>query len=75
MTEEDVVAYYDDPAYTRCVCDLLLRAYPTWLARRENRIWLTRHRTWRRGRQPIADRTAGLLHQAIWETNVRGVLA
>ncbi|MEU7861224.1 hypothetical protein [Nonomuraea sp. NPDC049141] len=75
MTEDEVAEYYDDPAHSRSVCDLLMRAFPTWVVWRQDRVWLARHRTWHRGRQPTADRSAGLLQQAIWETNIRGVLA
>lgn len=75
MTPEETVDYYDDPANARSMCDLLTRAFPTWVIWRQDRVWQARHRTWHRERQPIADRNAGLLQQAIWETNIRGVLA
>lgn len=75
MTPEEAAAYYDDPGRGRSLCDLLMRAFPTWVIWRQDRVWLARHRTWDRERQPIADRNAGLLQQAIWETNLRGVLA
>lgn len=75
MTPEEAAAYYDDPGRGRSLRDLLMRAFPTWVIWRQDRVWLARHRTWDRERQPIADRNAGLLQQAIWETNLRGVLA
>lgn len=75
MTPEEVVAHYDDPANAKSMCDLLMRAFPTWVVWRQDRAWMARHRTWDRKRQPIADRNAGLLQQAIWETNIRGVVS
>lgn len=75
MTPEETTDYYDDPTPAQSMCELLMRAYPTWVVWRQDRVWLALHRTWHRGRQPIADRNAGLLQQAIWETNIRGVLS
>lgn len=75
MNQDETADYYDDPDHADYMCDLLMRAFPTWVVWRQDRVWLARHRAWDRERQPIADRTAGLLQQAIWETNIRGVLA
>ncbi|MEU4226225.1 hypothetical protein AB0F17_18155 [Nonomuraea sp. NPDC026600] len=76
MNQEETAAYYDDPAHAVNMCDLLMRAFPTWVVwRRQDRAWLARHRTWDRERQPLADRNAGLLHQAMRETNIRGVVS
>ena len=75
MDPDEVAAYFDNPARAQSMCDLLMRAFPTWVVWRQDHVWLARHRTWHRGRQPIADRTAGLLQQAIWETDIRGELA
>ncbi|MEU4224395.1 hypothetical protein AB0F17_08880 [Nonomuraea sp. NPDC026600] len=58
------------------VAPTLMCAFPTWVVgRRQDRVWQARHRAWHRGRQPLADRRAGLLQEAIWETNIRGVVS
>lgn len=75
MNQDETADYFDDTVNAQSMCDLLMRAYPTWVVWRQDRVWLARHRNWDRERQPIADRSAGLLQQAIWETNLRGVVS